>query len=54
MESGQGPRPAVQGATGVHTVCAERCVPKLPYRLVYKTHFFATKLNNKRMGASYT
>ncbi len=25
-----------------------------PYRLVYKTHFFAPKLNIKRGGASYT
>ena len=26
----------------------------LPYRLVYKTHFFAPKLNIKRRGASCT
>ncbi len=31
-----------------------KIVAYLPYRLVYKTHFFAPKLNIKRGGASYT
>ena len=36
----------------VQLVCVVRA--KVPYRLVYKTHFFAPKLNIKSGGASYT
>ena len=34
-----------------HGNCAQH---RVPYRLVYKTHFFAPKLNIKSGGASYT
>ncbi len=33
---------------------AQRRTYEVPYRLVYKTHFFAPKVNIKREGASYT
>ncbi len=36
------------------TISKTTFVSEVPYRLVYKTHFFAPKLNIKRGGMSYT